>query len=81
MRPLAHRLGIYTIKWELEDLAFHYMEPEIYYNLVEQVKVKRREREAMINDAMNILGSTWRKCLSNVRFRAVRRIFTVSIKR
>ena len=50
--PLAHRLGIYTIKWELEDLAFRYMEPEIYYDLVEQVKVKRREREAMVHSAM-----------------------------
>ncbi len=50
--PLAHRLGIYTIKWELEDLSFRYMEPEIYYDLVEQVKIKRREREAMIQEAM-----------------------------
>ena len=48
--PLAHRLGIYTIKWELEDLAFRYMEPEIYYDLVEQVKVKRREREALVDE-------------------------------
>ncbi len=53
--PLAHRLGIYAIKWELEDLSFRYMEPEIYYDLVEQVKTKRREREAMINEAMDTL--------------------------
>lgn len=53
--PLAHRLGIHAIKWELEDLAFRYTEPETYYDLMEQVKVKRQEREQMVNDAMEIL--------------------------
>ena len=53
--PLAHRLGIYAIKWELEDLAFRYMEPQHYYELVEQVKVRRKEREAMVQDAMGEL--------------------------
>ena len=53
--PLANRLGIYTIKWELEDMAFRYRDPELYYNLVEQVKTKRKEREDMINNAMETL--------------------------
>ena len=53
--PLAHRLGIHAIKWELEDLAFRYTEPEVYYDLMEQVKVKRAEREQMVNDAMDAL--------------------------
>ena len=59
--PLAHRLGIHTIKWELEDLAFRYMEPDIYYNLVEQVKTKRREREAMIFEAMDEMRDSLEK--------------------
>ncbi|HIU64877.1 MAG TPA: bifunctional (p)ppGpp synthetase/guanosine-3',5'-bis(diphosphate) 3'-pyrophosphohydrolase, partial [Candidatus Avacidaminococcus intestinavium] len=50
--PLAHRLGIYAIKWELEDLAFRYIEPDRYYDLVEQVQAKRQEREVMIQDAI-----------------------------
>ncbi|MBQ9762981.1 MAG: bifunctional (p)ppGpp synthetase/guanosine-3',5'-bis(diphosphate) 3'-pyrophosphohydrolase [Phascolarctobacterium sp.] len=59
--PLAHRLGIHTIKWELEDLAFRYMEPDIYYTLVEQVKTKRREREAMIFEAMDEMRDSLEK--------------------
>lgn len=38
--PLAARLGIYTIKFELEDIALKYTDPEAYYNLVEQVAAK-----------------------------------------
>ena len=53
--PLAHRLGIYRIKWELEDLAFRYLEPEKYYALVEKVKQKRQEREDLIGEAVKTL--------------------------
>jgi len=50
--PMANRLGISNIKCELEDLCLRYMEPEIYYDLVESVKQKRQERQAFIDDAM-----------------------------
>jgi GTP diphosphokinase / guanosine-3',5'-bis(diphosphate) 3'-diphosphatase len=53
--PLAHRLGMSNIKWEMEDLAFRYLEEEKYYELVEKVKQKRREREAYITQAVEIL--------------------------
>lgn len=54
--PLANRLGISSIKCELEDLCLRYLEPEIYYDLVESVKQKRQERQSFINDAMKQLG-------------------------
>ncbi len=47
--PVAHRLGIYKVKWEIEDLSFRYLEPEEYYDLVERIAKKRREREDYIN--------------------------------
>ncbi len=53
--PLAHRLGIYMIKWELEDLAFRYMQPDDYFELVDKLAKKRREREKFINRIIWIL--------------------------
>ncbi len=49
--PLAHRLGMWRIKWELEDLALRYLEPGEYYKLVEKVARKRKERESLIEEA------------------------------
>jgi guanosine-3',5'-bis(diphosphate) 3'-pyrophosphohydrolase len=47
--PLANRLGIYTLKFELEDIALKQLEPETYYDLVDQVKIKKQERQENIN--------------------------------
>ncbi|MBE3589236.1 MAG: bifunctional (p)ppGpp synthetase/guanosine-3',5'-bis(diphosphate) 3'-pyrophosphohydrolase [Firmicutes bacterium] len=44
--PLAARLGIFRIKWELEDLALRYLKPEVYRDLARRIPQKRAEREA-----------------------------------
>lgn len=48
--PLAHRLGIGHIKWELEDLSFRYMEPEAYKRIAKQLDERRLDRQQFIND-------------------------------
>ncbi|SCZ07230.1 RelA/SpoT family protein [Alkaliphilus peptidifermentans] len=53
--PIAHRLGISRVKWELEDLCLRYIDPEGYYDLVEKVAIKRQDREAYINEVMKAL--------------------------
>ncbi len=53
--PLAHRLGIAWVKWELEDMAFRILHKEEYYSIQEQVKLKRPERENFISLVCNTL--------------------------
>lgn len=48
--PIAHRLGMSAFKWELEDLAFRYLNPDEYREIVRQIAAKRREREAYISE-------------------------------
>ena len=50
--PLAHRLGIWQVKWQLEDLAFKYLYPKEYQDVTEAVARTRREREKDIKDAI-----------------------------
>ena len=53
--PLAHRLGMWQIKWELEDLAFKYLEPESYRKLVDMLADRRKARESYVSKSIGIL--------------------------
>lgn len=56
--PIAHRLGIFRVKWELEDLSFLYKEPEKYRELVLKVDRRRREREKDIQDIIRSISTS-----------------------
>ncbi len=53
--PLAHRLGIWELKWQLEDLAFHYLEPEKYHQIARLIASRRNHRERFISQVIEIL--------------------------
>ncbi|MCB1997139.1 MAG: bifunctional (p)ppGpp synthetase/guanosine-3',5'-bis(diphosphate) 3'-pyrophosphohydrolase, partial [Rhodoferax sp.] len=54
--PLANRLGIWQIKWEMEDLAFRFLQPEDYHRLARQLDEKRTQREAAVESARAALA-------------------------
>ncbi len=53
--PLANRLGVWELKWELEDLSFRFLHPDIYKKIAKQLDEKRGEREQFIADAVDRL--------------------------
>ena len=59
--PLANRLGLYSLKWELEDLSFKYLYPEEYHELVEGIDKKRDERLKFIEKIMDDIRVQLRK--------------------
>ena len=59
--PLAHRLGIWQMKWELEDLSFAQLDPDNYRLIAEKLNVKRAERETFVRDVSEILGKEFER--------------------
>lgn len=59
--PLAHRMGIWHLKWELEDLSFRYTNPDIYWEMVRQVKKTREQRVHEVDEAIVMLNRALRE--------------------
>jgi len=55
--PLAHHLGVYKLKSELEDMSLRYLKPDVYYNIVEKLNGTKKERDDIINEMMKEVSS------------------------
>lgn len=55
--PLAHRLGMWSLKWEMEDLALRYLDPDGYYDLVRRIAQRRQAREGELEQVMQTIAA------------------------
>ncbi len=66
--PLAHRMGLYGIKTEFEDLAMKYLEPDIYKDIARRLAESRRERTRYINEFIKPIREKLEKTILILRF-------------
>ena len=76
--PLANRLGVWQVKWELEDLAFRYLQPAEYRHIAAALKVRRTERERYIEELKTLLQRELRAAGIEARIEAGRSTSTAS---
>ena len=79
--PLAHRLGIHALKWELEDLAFETLHPRKYAEIKAMVTERRADREEHVREAALVLQRELDKATSRPRSPAARSTSTPSTTR
>jgi len=79
--PLANRLGIGQLKWELEDTAFHFIHPDIYQEIATFIAEKRRDREMRIEKNINLLKETLAKSGINAEiYGRAKHIYSIWLK-
>lgn len=66
--PIAERLGIFKIKWEMEDIALRYIEPDFYFDMRRQIIRRLYQRESYISDMIDFLKETLAKEMPNSNF-------------
>ena len=79
--PLASRLGINSVKAELEDLCLRFIKPDMYYKLAEKVAMKRSERETYIRSTVNTVKEKLLEYSLKAEVKEGRNIFIQSIKK
>ena len=78
--PLAQRLGISKIKVELDDLSLKYLEPEVYYDLVEKIALRKTERQKFVDGIVAEVRAHIEKRVSKHRSTAVSNISSAFTK-
>ncbi len=79
--PLAHRLGIWELKWQLEDLSFRYLEPERYHQVASLIADKRTHREDFIAEVTGVLNREFEKAgLKAEVFGRPKHIYSIYLK-